>query len=180
LLPCLLEEDSRGRGGKQKSVLETGVSTMRTNETRSEERKMRARVFPDHLFLSVLKSKFTRKTFVLEENFTSRGVDRTSRVFHRRDKTKRKKKMCYISSFVNARYVQNDFELNKSSSRARKNSALIALYIIAALPYRSLISYASESHNLSRTQIQRFDKQIDMFGCPISLRAADKRLPNDA
>lgn len=88
--------------------------------------------------------------------------------------------MYYISLFVNARYVQNDFELNKFSSRARKNSVLITLYIIAALPYRSLICCASEFHDLSRTQIQRFDKQIDMFGCPISLRAGDKRLLNDA
>lgn len=36
--PVCYEEDSRGHGGKQKSVLETEVSTMRTNETRSEEK----------------------------------------------------------------------------------------------------------------------------------------------
>lgn len=88
----------------------------------------------------------------------------------------------YIFTRKHTRGVQNDFELNKFSSCVRAAEiprALIALYIIAALPYLPLIC-ANESYDLSRTQIQRFDKQIDTFGRLVSRRADDKRSPNGA
>lgn len=105
--PVCYEEDSRGRGGKQKSVLETEVSTMRTNETRSEEKECVSRPF--FLPLSLSFSQSTHKSKIYEKNIRprekslSRLLDRTFCVSPQADG---KKKTCvHISLFVNTRAV---------------------------------------------------------------------------